>query len=132
MDIAIADKDLKYLSGPARVALEKAARAYMKDLISEAGRLESNERDHLGPPEITQTNIQDAVLLFRKYPSRRKPSWGFTSLQIVAVVTALLTGAIAPDSPTKMQDFGAVVLFIIILAVALVTSTIQIIVGRTR
>ena len=132
MDINISEDEIKHLSQQAKKELVEVTKGHVKQLLEEAFRLEAANREHTGQPEVTRVNIKDAAILMRRYLTKTNKSWKFTIVQIFSSLTTLFAGILVPDSSSKITGIGDVLLFIIVLSLAIVFTTIQIIIGRNQ
>ncbi len=131
LQINIPDDQLEYLSEHAKDELNISVRAYASDLIEEASRLETASRVDNGKPEITRSMIKDAVLYLKKYTLNRKITWGYSLIQILAVISILFTGGLF-NIDKFQQDTTRLIIFLIVLTIAIVSNTAVIIIGRNQ
>lgn len=129
--INVSDSKLADLSNPAKEELVSATTRYAEDIIDEANRLEAADRDAYNRPEITRSTIKDAVLYLRKYPKRPRRGPSYIILQIVSAISMLLTGCLFNVDKFK-TDTNWLIWFLVILAVALTSTTSVFIMGRTE
>lgn len=120
--ITITDDEIKYLNQPAVDELKLSLVTYKKAIISEASRLETNNKTTNGDPEITSTHIKDAVtLLNRGYKNPKKKLW-FYIVKISGVLLALITGFLFE----KLSEPWGPITFALALAITTIVVTIQV------
>ncbi|MBI5935954.1 MAG: hypothetical protein HY867_19790 [Chloroflexi bacterium] len=133
MQINISDEGLKYLSRQAEDELSSIIAMHAKSIIEEASKLEVSERGNVGEPEITRVHIRDAITTFRRIPQKPKKSIRLIGLKIAGNISTLVAGILGPEifypsDPSKL-NLGWYIGFSLILAVAIITITLDIIFG---
>lgn len=125
IDIKIPDKDLEGFNTQAKEELTKSINEFTKDLISESNRIEASVNSTAKGPEITSSIVADAQVLIRHKISKPKKSFWKVVLKIGASVASLLAGVMYQKD--KLQESGYLVLYIIVIAVAILLTTITVI-----
>lgn len=123
MEINIRDEDLEGFNTLAKSKLKEETQSFVSDLIEEANRLESKSNSSGSGPEITSSNVNDAAILIRKGLSERKKDWKSKVVRIIAALLPLVVGAMY-DS-TKLQGGGYMLVFVVIVAAAILMVTIS-------
>ena len=131
LGIGLEDKLTQHLSPQAQKALQKLTKEYAQGLVLEASRLEASSHTHEGNPEITAKNISDAAIFFRGLPQSATRSWPFVVLQVGAVLAALLVGSMF-DLQALQADPAALYLFLVVLSLAVVLNSVEIVIGRPQ
>ncbi|MCW2405268.1 hypothetical protein M2336_001897 [Sphingobium sp. B1D7B] len=111
-------------SDPAKDGVKKAGEDFIKHVIAEANRLESSQNAGTGPVEITKGMVANAALIQRRSLGGKKTPLSHKVLRIVSTATTLLVGIMVDKD--KMQDTFYLVLFIMVIAVAIITTTVSI------
>jgi len=122
IEIQIQDKDVSGFNLQAKAKLEESVNEFVSDLIEEANRIESGRNSTSGSPEITSSMVNDARVLIRRGLAQPKKGMGLKILRISSAVLSLAVG-IMYDS-TKLQDRGYMLLFILVIAAAILSVTI--------
>lgn len=130
LQIEIPDDKINNLSDPAKSKLSELTEKYTIDVINEANRIEAELRSDNNDPEITGTIIQDAVLHLKRHSPRNR-RFGFVINQIFMSLSTLFTGILF-NIKEFQQDATCLVIFLVVLAIAIVTTTIHFIYGRTK
>jgi len=128
--IEVPDISLEYLSSEAKEELKNSLISYSKGIIQESGRIEATIRNgDNNRPEITRQFIQEAVA-YQKNPYRRvNTSNKYKGWQLISSVSILLSG-IMFDPAQLQSSFTVLIFFILILAVAIVSTSALVFVGR--
>lgn len=122
IDINLPDDDVQHLNPPARQQLQANVEDYIDQLLEESSRLEAVQRTSEGDPEINSSMVKDAALLIgRGYQRQKKPGW-LRACQIVATLSALLTGFVFDFE--RLKDPIMLVVFVLILAAAITFNVI--------
>jgi len=122
IDIQIQDKDVSGFNNQAKLKLEEYVNEFVSDLIEEANRIESGRNSTSGSPEITSSMVNDARVLIRRGLAQPKKGMGIKILRISSAILSLVVG-IMYDS-TKLQDSAYMLLFIVVIAAAILSVTV--------
>lgn len=120
--IHIQDQDVSGFNTQAKIKLEESVNEFVSDLIEEANRIESGRNSTSGDPEITSSMVNDARVLIRRGLAQPKKGMGIKILRISSAVLSLAVGMMY-DS-TKLQDSGYMLLFILVIAAAILSVTV--------
>ena len=123
LDIRIPKDNLTGFSEQAQERLSAATTKYATDLIEEANRIETGRNSTSGPPEVTRGMVNDADVLLRGGLSTPKKSRISRILRVIAAVLSLGVGVMYDG--TRLQDSGYMLLFILLLAVAIIAVTMS-------
>jgi len=123
VDIQIADEDLSGFSNPAKGKLKEAVADYASDLIDEANRIEAGRNSTGGNPEITQGMVNDAKILLRRGLGAPKTKVWSKIWRVAAAVLSLAAGFLYDKE--ELQDGGYMLLFILVVATAILAVTIS-------
>ena len=126
MEIEIEDDALVGFNDLAKEKLKESTSEFVSKLIEESHRLESNSNTSGGTPEVTSSNVSDANILVSKGLSKKKKGIGSKILRIFAALLPLVVGAMY-DS-TKLQDSAYMLIFVCIVALAIIAVTVSILV----
>lgn len=124
IDIRVEDADLVGFSDPAKDGVKRAGEDFIRHVVAEANRLESAQNAGTGPVEITKGMVANAALIQRHAVGGRKAPLSFKVLRIVSAASALLVGVMVDKE--KMQDTLYLVAFFVVIAIALITTTVSI------
>lgn len=126
MEIEIEDDALVGFNDLAKEKLKESTSEFVSKLIEESHRLESNSNTSGGAPEVTSSNVSDANILVSKGLSKKKKGIGSKILRIFAALLPLVVGAMY-DS-TKLQDSAYMLIFVCVVALAIIAVTVSILV----
>ena len=129
LQIDIPDEQLEYLSEHARNEFIDSTKKYVEELIDESSRLESAGRSDNDAPEITATMVKDAALHLKRYPHPQKKKRGQTAVQVISYISTLFTGILF-NIKEFQSDAVSLIIFLIVLAIAITTTTIDFTQGR--
>jgi len=124
IEIKIPASDLTGFSDPARARLTTAAEEYVVSLIEEANRIEAGRKTGNGPLEITHGMVSDAVIVQRQGLGNSKKSALSKILRVVSAALSLAAGIMF--DPQLLQNQTYLVVFVLIIAAAILTMTISI------
>lgn len=122
--IEIDDDELKGFSDAAKDSLRNAVSTYASDIIEESNRIEVGRGSVQGDPEVTRGMVDDAVLLFRRGLGTPKKSAQILLIRIAAALLPLFVGLLY--DPAALQDSGYMLLFVLVVAGAILTVTISV------
>ena len=129
----IPEDKVKSFSGNAKNKISEYAQDYALDIISEAERIEWSTHIGDSPSEITSSHLGHAVNKFKSISRVKKKKVGLTILKIISEVLILITGIMfLPDKfVSKGGNFNIIyfVIFLIVLAAALITTIISYFLG---
>ncbi len=125
INIAINDTDLAGFNDQAKHELKVSVETFSDDLIAEANRIESSINSTSQGPEITSSIVRDAKVLIRHKISKPKKNIWFILLKISASVLSLVAGIMYQKE--KLQDTTYLVFYIIIIAIAILLTTLTVI-----
>lgn len=125
MQISVEDKTLAGFNDPAKTELEKAARDFIEALVKESNRIEATRNPSSGNPQVTSSMVTDAAVLIRRGLARPERKWGAKTMRILAAVLSLAVG-FSYDA-TKLQDKTYMLVFVVVVALAILATTISII-----
>ncbi|WEF33500.1 hypothetical protein [Pseudoduganella chitinolytica] len=123
MQIDIDDSTLTGLNTPAKAELRKATLEFASDLLTEANRIEVLRNPQAGPPEVTSGMVVEATLLVRGGLNRPRQKNGAKLLRICAAVLSLVVGFCYDAN--KLQDKTYMMIFVLVVALAIVSVTIS-------
>jgi hypothetical protein len=124
IDINIPDNNLQGFNQQARDELKKGIEDFSNDLIAESNRLEASLNTTSNGPEITSSIVADAKVLLRHKINKPKKGIGKTILKIGASLTSLLAGIMFHKE--SLQDNGYLVLYIVVIAIAILLTTLTV------
>ena len=101
--------------------LEKFVSEFASDLVSETTRLEAGRNSTSGTPEITAGMVHDANTLLRRGLQPGKRNWITLACRVASAVLAVVCGAMYDAD--KLQDGGYMLTFIVMVVVAILTTT---------
>ena len=125
INIDITDSDLAGFNDQAKQELKVSVETFSDDLIAEANRIESSINSTSQGPEITSSIVRDAKVLIRHKISRPKKNFWSMLLKIGASVLSLVAGIMYQKE--KLQDTTYLVFYIIIIAIAILLTTLTVI-----
>ena len=120
LEIEISDAKLQNLSPTAKNELSIISKSYLEDVLDEASRIEESRRTSNSNPEITAAIISDAAAYAKSHGIRKKKPKRLMFAQVIAFVSATITGGLFDTS--KFQDVVYVVVFLIVFAISVVTT----------
>ena len=126
MELEIEDDELVGFNDLAKEKLKESTSEFVSKLIEESHRLESNSNTSGGTPEVTSSNVSDANILVSKGLSKKKKGIGSKILRIFAALLPLVVGAMY--NSTKLQDSAYMLVFVCVVALAIITVTVSILV----
>ena len=122
IEIQVEDADLEGLSDPAKDSLKSEGEQYIKKVIQEANRLESSQKSGSGPVEITKAMIDKAAFIQKHSIGNSRTPLLIKFLRIASAVLSLIVGIIF--DATKLQNDTYLIVFGIIFALAILTTTL--------
>ncbi len=125
INININDADLAGFNDQAKQELKTSIETFSDDLIAEANRIESSVNSTSQGPEITSSIVRDAKVIIRHKISKPKRNRCSILLKIGASVLSLVAGIMYQKE--KLQDTTYLVFYIIIIALAILLTTITVI-----
>lgn len=125
INIDINDSDLAGFNEQAKQELKTSIETFSDDLIAEANRIESSVNSTSQGPEITSSIVRDAKVLIRHKISKPKRNAMSILLKIGASVLSLVAGIMYQKE--KLQDTTYLVFYIIVIALAILLTTISVI-----
>ena len=125
MQIDLDNRALEGFNEPAKAELNKAAKEFLTDLITESNRIEATRNPASGNPQVTSSMVADAAVLIRRGLARPKKKIGAKVLAVVAAVMSLVVGFLY--EPTKLQDQTYMLMFVAVVAISIITITVSII-----
>jgi hypothetical protein len=125
ISIDINDSDLAGFNDQAKQELKTSVETFSDDLIAEANRIESSINSTSQGPEITSSIVRDAKVLIRHKISKPKRNIYSVILKIGASVLSLVAGIMYQKE--KLQDATYLVFYIIIIAIAILLTTLTVI-----
>jgi cell division protein FtsB len=123
IQINIADDKIDNLSTDAQTTLKKQMEKYADDIIKEANLVEEAIREDGASTEITSNIILLAVRRNRNH-SNKKSNKGLLFFKIVSALSLLITGFLF-DENGYQDNIIRLVAFIIVFAIACVTTVLQ-------
>ena len=125
LTIIIPDINLQGFNDQAKNELKKNIEGFSDDLIAESNRIEASHNTTSNGPEITSSIVADAQVIIRHKISKPKKDIGRVVLKVAASVSSLAAGIMYQKE--KMQETAYLVGYIIVIAIAIVLTTITII-----
>lgn len=125
INIDITDSDLAGFNDQAKQELKVSVETFSDDLIAEANRIESSINSTSQGPEITSSIVRDAKVLIRHKISKPKKNVWSIILKIGASVLSLVAGIMYQKE--KLQDTTYLVFYILIIAIAILLTTLTVI-----
>ncbi|AVR97890.1 hypothetical protein [Pseudoduganella armeniaca] len=122
MQIEIDDTTLTGFNVPAKAEVKKATLQFATDVIAEANRIEGSRNPQAGPPEVISGMVVEATLLVRRGLNQPRKKYGVKLIRICAAVLSLVVG-FCYDA-TKLQDKTYMMIFVLMVALAIVSVTI--------
>ena len=126
MEVEIDESDLVGFNDLAKSKLKESTNEFVSKLIEESHRLESNSNTSGGTPEVTSSNVSDANILVSKGLSKKKKGIGSKILRVFAALLPLIVGAMY--NSTELQDNVYMLVFVCVVAIAIITVTVSIMV----
>ncbi|MEI7868981.1 MAG: hypothetical protein WCI11_13915 [Candidatus Methylumidiphilus sp.] len=123
MQIDIDDKSLAGFNDPAKEELKKSAIQFTEDLLKESFRIEASRNSSSGNPQVTSSMVSDATVLIRRGLAQPKKKLWVQLLRIAAAILSLAVGF--TYDATKLQDKTYMLVFVIVVAFAIITVTIS-------
>ncbi|HGE7137316.1 hypothetical protein [Citrobacter freundii] len=112
MQIDIEDRNLLGFNQPAK-----------DELIKESNRIESSRNPSSGNPQITSGMVTDATVFVRRGLIQPKKKIRVKVLRVISAIVSLLVGIIY--DATKLQDKTYMLIFIVVVAIAIISVTIS-------
>lgn len=125
MQIEVDDKTLAGFNDPAKAELKKSGVEFLEELVKESNRIEASRNPSSGNPQITSSMVGDAAVLIRRGLSQPKKRIGSKLLRVVAAILSLAVGF--TYDATKLQDKTYMLVFVIVVAAAIIAVTVSII-----
>lgn len=125
MQVTVDDKALTGFNDPAKAELTKAANDFIEDLVKESNRIEATRNPASGNPQVTSSMVTDAAVLVRRGLAQPKKKLGGKIVRILAAVLSLAVGF--TYDAAKLQDKTYMLVFVVIVALAILAATISII-----
>ena len=123
VEIEIPESSLTGFTGQAREHLKDTVVTYANDVIEEANRLEAGSNSASGPPEVTRSMVNGAEVLVRHGLGTSRSALKSKILRVVAAVLSLSVGVLYNEE--SLQDRGYLLLFILLVAAAILTVTVS-------
>lgn len=123
MQIDIEDRNLLGFNQPAKDELKKSATDFIDELIKESNRIESSRNPSSGNPQITSEMVTDATVFVRRGLIQPKKKIRVKVLRVISAIVSLLVGIIY--DATKLQDKTYMLIFIVVVAIAIISVTIS-------
>jgi hypothetical protein len=123
MQINIDETTLPGFSIPAKNEFKKSTLKFADDLKKEAYRIEAFHNPAVGNPQVTSSMVTDAATLIRRGLSQAKQRLWLKLLRIAAAVLAMVVGF--TYDATKLQDKTYMLIFVVIVALAIITVTVS-------
>ena len=123
MQIDIEDRNLLGFNQPAKDELKKSATDFIEELIKESNRIESSRNPSSGNPQITSGMVTDATVFVRRGLIQPKKKIRVKVLRVISAIVSLLVGIIY--DATKLQDKTYMLIFIVVVAIAIISVTIS-------
>ena len=120
IEIDISDDKLQNLSQTAKAEVTKVSKHYTEEVLDEASRIEESRRTSNSNPEITAAIINDAVVFAKTYGIRKRKPKKQTFMQILAFISATLTGGLFDTD--KFNQTGYIILFLVVFAVSVIST----------
>ena len=125
MQISVDEKALTGFNDPAKVELTKAANDFIEDLVKESNRIEATRNPASGNPQVTSSMVTDAAVLVRRGLAQPKKKLGGKIVRILSAVLSLAVGF--TYDAAKLQDKTYMLVFVVVVALAILAATISII-----
>ncbi len=119
------DKALTGFNDPAKAELTKAATDFIEDLVKESNRIEATRNPASGNPQVTSSMVTDASVLVRRGLAQPRKKLGGKIVRILAAVLSLAVGF--TYDAAKLQDKTYMLVFVVVVALAILAATISII-----
>ncbi len=123
IQILIADNRIENLSHGALITLKDQVNQYVDNVVKEAILIEEGNRENGAKKEITSNIILNAVRKHKNYQIK-KPSKTMITVKIASPLSILITGLLF-DSTGYQNNTGKMIVFIIFLIVACISTVIQ-------
>lgn len=123
IQVNITDDKVDNLSVDAQTTLKKQMEKYADDIIKEANLVEEAIREDGASTEITSNIILQAVRRNRNHSSKRSNKW-LLFVKIASALSLLVTGFLF-DADGYQNNTIQLVAFIIVFAIACVTTVLQ-------
>lgn len=123
MQIDIEDRNLLGFNQPAKDELKKSATDFIDELIKESNRIESSRNPSSGNPQITSGMVTDATVFVRRGLIQPKKKIRVKVLRVISAIVSLLVGIIY--DATKLQDKTYMLIFIVVVAITIISVTIS-------
>ena len=123
MLIDIEDRNLLGFNQPAKDELTKSATDFIDELIKESNRIESSRNPSSGNPQITSGMVTDATVFVRRGLIQPKKKIRVKVLRVISAIVSLLVGIIY--DATKLQDKTYMLIFIVVVAITIISVTIS-------
>lgn len=120
LETDIPDDKLQNLSPTAKSELVKLSKVYIEEVLDEASRIEESRRTSNSNPEITAAIISDAAAFAKSHGIRKRKPKKQIFMQVVAFVSATITGGLFDTS--KFQSIIYVVVFLVVFAISVVAT----------
>lgn len=104
--------------------LRESVKNYAIEVITEANRIEAGRNPTDGAPEITKSMVNDAVLLIRRGLAAPKKRFGSKFLRVFSAVLSMVVGILY--DPQRLVDSSYMIIFIIVLAAAILSVTVSV------
>jgi hypothetical protein len=127
--IDISDEKFANVSTTAKTQFANALKDFGSDVLDEASRLESTHRSTSLNPEVTATDINDAVFFVKRHGGRRI-SMRLIIHKSIAFLSTLATGGIF--NVEKFKDSTYVFWFLVLMGVALVSQVLLFVNNRSN
>lgn len=122
-EVTLSDESLASFSQPAKERLRAATLEYLDDLIAESHRIEASMNSDNGPTEITQGMVNDAVILKKRLPTKKKWTFWKVATRIAASIFPLLVGLFFnSEKLNEGNNLAFFAIFIALTAVAVAAS----------
>lgn len=123
IQVNIADEKIDNLTTDAQATLKKQMEKYADDIIKEANLVEEAIREDGASTEITSNIILQAIRRNKNHSSKKSNKL-LLIFKIVSALSLLITGFLF-DANGYQDNTIRLVLFIIVLAIACVTTVLQ-------
>ena len=123
IQVNITDDKVDNLSVDAQTTLKKQMEKYADDIIKEANLVEEAIREDGASTEITSNIIMQAVRRNRNHSNKRSNKW-LLFVKIASALSLLVTGFLF-DANGYQNNTIQLVAFIIVFAIACVTTVLQ-------
>lgn len=121
--VNIADDKVDNLSVDAQATLKKQMEKYADDIIKEANLVEEAIREDGASTEITSNIILQAVRRNKNHSNKKSNRW-LLAFKISSTLSLLFTGFLF-DTNGYQENIVQLIVFIIILVIACVTTVLQ-------